>query len=145
MVWKIEAYHDKQIHVLAPVSVIETGVPSYHKPVVRFENDFVGVENFVRSLLLFGHERKISKEESEEACSQIFKYLKVRSWKGLAEQYSNYSIVPRSRGVYVISRARFYNEKYKKGFGHDDSFLDQEINLREPGSISRRLVEMFTN
>lgn len=145
MVWKITVYYNNQIHVAAPVSIIETGLPSYHEPVSCFERDFIGLENFIRDVLLNKTSRKISKTESDEAYRHMLKLLGVRSWKRLAEKFQSYSILPRDKGRYVISRSKYSNEKDMKGFGRDETLPDLDVDLDEPGNISRNLAHLFTN
>jgi hypothetical protein len=145
MVWKVTVYYNDHIHVAAPVSIIETGLPSYHEPVVCFERDFIGLENFIRDMLLDKNLIKTSKNESDEAYRHMLKLLGVRSWKKLTEKFKSYSILPRNKGLYVIARSKFFNDKDAKGFGHDESFPDLEVDLDEPGNISRSLSHLFAN
>jgi hypothetical protein len=145
MVWKVVVYHNENIHVAAPVSVIETGLPSYHGPVARFERDFIGLENFIRDVFSDSSHQKISKIASDEAYKEMLRLLGVRSWRKITEKFKSYSILPVSRGEYVIARSKYFSEKNSRGFGRDEELPDLPIDLSERGSISRSLAQVFAN
>jgi hypothetical protein len=139
-VWKVNGYLKDGRHVLAPIAVGARGIPTYRLPIATIIDDLTGIEAFTRRMLDEEPARTADEEETTEAIRQVFRALRIRSWKAMYRDCAAYSIVRVKSGI-AFSRAK-RDPKYG-GFGGDDSYPPVPVDLSTPGQLSSLIRHAF--